>query len=246
MNPFKAFVIALAAFRQELSAKLNPSLASLPPIEQVEAIEPVKDILRAMRWAQEDAKRMEENFSGTLAKVEEVYAKFVKDTGDTAVAAALEAKEVIRKEDHDNLLTMARQEEREAVTQEFAQKAQQAELASTRRKDLVAKVGEVAAAGVTDDMILAEGWEGLEIKIAARLEKLKESNITEETAPVAFGSLVKIPVHAEGEKEFDSRLPAYAELAKNAKPAPKSSPGSRTHVLATGGGGGGEKPRRSF
>lgn len=242
MNPFKAFVIALATFRQELSAKLNPSLASLPPIEQIEAIEPVKDILRAMRWAQEDAKRMEENFSGTLAKVEEVYAKFVKEAGDTAVAAALEAKEIIRKEDHENLLTMARQEERDLVTQEFAQKAQQAELASTRRKDLAVKVGEVAAAAVTDDMILAEGWEGLEIKIAARLEKLKESNITEDTAPLAFESLVKIPVHAEGQKEFDSRLPVYAELAKNAKPTPKPAP--KTPVLATGGGG--EKPRRSF
>ena len=89
MNPFKLLATSLATFLVDFRAKMNPVLASLPPLESIEASDPVLSVIRTAKWAMKDAEDMAASFDGKVSQVEDMLSKFAKDSGEAAITAAI-------------------------------------------------------------------------------------------------------------------------------------------------------------
>lgn len=240
MNPFKSLVIALAAFQTEIRARFNPIVAALPPLESIEASEPVMAVLRSARWAQQDAERMSDTFEDQIKTVEDIIAKYDAKVKSDALAEALTSGEMVRKEDHAILLAQAESKGKSDAQNELAESQRNKDLATSRRIELAKKVGEVAAAAVTDEQFFSEDHITLCSTIEARIAKLTESKVID-AGPTAggFKILASIPYTVDGQADFAARLPAFAEMAMSL-PVTKPAAVSKTAVIATGtpvGGG---------
>ncbi len=233
MNPFKALALAIAAHLTEFRTRMNAKLKDMPPLEQLEAGELARNIVRTSLWAKEDADRLAENFDLSEAKLNSMFEEASKEIASQAMTAALASGEVIKKEDHVNLLAQAKTDAKTEAQTEFAAAQKKIELIAERRGKVAEKIGEIAAAGATDEQLADDKWEDIIALGEARIARLAEIKITADSRPQAFKSLASIPLTAEGLKEFDSRLPAYAELAASGPPVTPVKPVTAP-VIATG------------
>lgn len=217
MNPFKTLATALATFLVDFRAKMNPVLASLPPLESIEASDPVLCVIRTAKWAMKDAEDMAASFDGKVSQVEDMLSKFAKDSGEAAITAAIEEKKIVLIADHDSALTAAREtakaEGRTEAEVEFTAKLQAVQLLATRRTDAVTRLGSLAAAKITDEALLADDFETTLTAVEGRLATLKEKNITAELQPKVYESLV---AHVQNEASFTSTLEVMLEAAGGA------------------------------
>lgn len=217
MNPFKTLATALATFLVDFRAKMNPVLASLPPLESIEASDPVLSVIRTAKWAMRDAEEMSASFDGKVSQVEEMLSKFAKESGESAIAAAVEEKKIVLIADHDSALTAAREQAekagRDAAEVDFNARLQQIELLATRRTAAVTRLGALAAAGLTDEVLLADDFEATFTAIEGRIAILTEKNITAEARPKIYESLI---AHVQNEPAFNSTLEVMLEAAGGA------------------------------
>lgn len=248
MNPFKALVTALATFAQDFRAKMNPALEALPKLESIEAAEPVLSVLRMVKWAQKDAEDLASQFDGKIANVEDMINAYNAKIAEEAVTAAVTAGTLIKKEDHENAITAAKDaaatEAKTQAEQEFNAKVQKIETLATRRKEAVTKLGEIAAAKLTDEQLSADNYVEAITAKEALIAKLKEENIVPEGDRKAmFESLVaKEGVESEDFKSSLSIILTAAggklkPLTATAPTPPAPAPGSAAGLSAGKQGG---------
>jgi hypothetical protein len=237
MNPFKALALAIMTHVTEFRARMNRNMVNMPPLEQIEAGEVAKNLIRQALWAKEDADRLAEAHELTEAKLNSMFEEASKEIAEQAMTAALASGEIIKKEDHVNLIAQAKTDAKTEAQTEFASEQKRIALIAERRTKVAEKVGEIAAAAATDEQLAADTWESVVATVEARVARLAEIKITAEAKPHAFKSLATIPLTDEGAKEFDLRLPVYAELAAAAptpNPAPPKTPAAPAVITGNG------------
>lgn len=243
MNPFKALALAIMTHVTEFRARMNQQMKNLPPLEQIEAGDIAKGIIRQTLWAKEDADRLAEAHELTEAKLNSMFEEASKEIASQAMTAALASGEVIKKEDHVNLLAQAKTDAKTEAQSEFAETQKKVALIAERRGKVAEKIGEIAAAGATDEQLADEKWEDIIAVGEERIARLTAIKITAESKPAAFKSLASIPLTEEGAKEFDSRYPAYAELAAAAPNPPPAKGKVDPPVVITGNADKGDKKK---
>lgn len=242
MNPFKTLVTALATFAADFRAKMNPALEALPKLESIEAADPVLNVLRMVKWAQKDAEEMAASFDGKLENVEKMLADYTAKVSESAVAEAITAKKVVPFEDHENAITSAKEtaakEAKDTAETEFNAKLQKIETLAARRKDAVTRIGELAAASLTDDVLAGDKHEEAITAIEGRIAKLKENHITAEGRPKMFSDLLAKADEAAFTAGLEIILEAaggqLAAVAATPPPAPKVDAKDGKTPLAAG------------
>lgn len=115
------------------------------------------------------------------------------DTAKTdALAEAIKAGTVIRKEDHDTAVTAAKNTARTEVEKEFTAKAEQTKFAQDKRTELAALITAEAAALIPDDRLTKENAEATIKAIKDRVTALNEKGITKESLPSAFKTVASV------------------------------------------------------
>lgn len=268
MNPLVQVIALLAALRTDIRERFNAALANAGPIEQVEAGNAAMGIIREVDWAADRIRRVGDELGSTMesaAKIlegfekrggeseEEFAARFVaaleSKTREDALAAAIAEKKVVPIEDHTNALDAAREDEKTKVTDalnaEFDEKTEKAATLASRRAEVVEKVGEIAAAAITDEQLAEDGYTGRITSLEARIEKLAENNITPDMRGKAYADLVC----RASDESFDSGLATILEaaggklvpLTADGKPKPPARSGAPTPSVPLAGSTGDKK-----
>jgi hypothetical protein len=214
MNPFKKLALELGQFAVDIRAKMNPQLKKLEPLEQQEVSEPIRDLLRAVKWGIEDAERMAETFEGKIEKLNQMSAAFEAEIGESAIAAGVAAKTIVKHSDHELALTAARDtakaEGKTEAETEFNASLVKTNLIATRRAAAVTRVGALAAATLTDEQLSGEEHEAILTAIEGRIATLTEKNITAEGRPKIYAGLIAA---VQNEEQFNTSLEVVLEAA---------------------------------
>lgn len=227
MNPFKTLVSALATFAVDFRAKVNPLLDSMPKLESIEAAEPIRDVLRMVKWAKKDAEDLAAQFENQVGNIEEMLTAYTEKVKEEAISAAVEAKTHFTAEAHDAALTAAKTESDRLVKEakdeaetNFNAKLDEIKLLAERRAEAVTRVGEIAAATLTDEVLAGDKHEAAIAAVEGRVTTLRENHITEDGRGKLFASLVA----CEGEA-FTAALETQKEAFGGEIPPLKASTG---------------------
>ena len=263
MNPLLSIMTLLATLRTDLYTKFNAAMKKAEPLEQFEAGSAARGILNEIDWAQERLKRTGEELQASLDNAGKFLSSFAAKPGEDpemaatrflaeftakveqdAITAAITAKTVVPFTDHENAITAAREtatnEAKEAAEADFNSKLKTIELLAERRKDAVTRVGELAAASITDEVLAGDKHEEVLTAIEGRITKLKEKNITADGRPKIYADLIAKADDASFDAGLDLILEAaggqLAAVAATPPPAPKVDTKDGKTPLAAGTG----------
>lgn len=127
-----------------------------------------------------------------IATAESELTKLTEAAKADALAEAIKAGTVLRKEDHDTAVTAAKDTARTEVEKEFAAKAEQAKFAQDKRTELGALITAEAAALIPDDRLTKENADATIKTIKDRVTALNEKGITKESLPSAFKTVASV------------------------------------------------------
>lgn len=263
MNPLLSIITLLAGLRNDLYNKFNAAIKQAEPLEQFEASSAARGILLEMDWAKKQLERAGEEIAATMQNADKILSNFKVNKGEDpamaatrfleeftasiqkeAVSAAITAKTVVPFEDHENAITAAKetaaQEAKDAAETEFNAKLQKIELLATRRKDAVARIGELAAASISDDVLAGDKHEEAIVAKEGFIAKMKEKNITAEGRPKIYADLIAKADEAAFTTGLETILEAaggqLAAVAATPPPAPKLGANDGKTPLAAGTG----------
>jgi hypothetical protein len=259
MNPLLSVIALLATLRSDLYNKFNAAMEKAKPLEQFEAGSAARGILNEIDWAKERLMRTGEELEASLnnagkflsafepksGEAPELAAArfldtFTKKVSEDAVSAAITAGTVIPSADHENALTAAREtaatEAKTTAETEFNAKLAKIELLATRRQEAVTRVGELAAATISDDILAGEEYEAAIAAKEARNATLAEKNITPEARPKFYADLIAKADEATFTAGLELILEAaggtLAPIAAAAPVAPKTPEKANTPLNA--------------
>ena len=232
MNPLIAVITLLANLRADLYNKFNAALEKAKPLEQFEAGSAACGILNEIDWAKERLQRSGEELQSTLENAGKFLSGFESKLNETpemaaarfldeltasieksALAAAIGEKKVVSIDDHNNALTAAKEtaatEAKEKADGEFNAKLTAIKLIADRRTEAVTRVGEIAAAQLTDEILAGETFEASLVAIEGRISAMKEKDITAENRPRLYTDLLT----KGSEEEFTASMEIVLEAA---------------------------------
>lgn len=260
MNPLLSIITLLATLRTDLYNKFNAAMKQAEPLEQFEAGTAARGILHEMDWAKKQLERAGEEIGATLQNADKILSTFkvnkgeepamaasrfldelIASTKQEALTEAITAKKIVSFEDHQNAITSAKEsaaeEARTTAETEFNAKLEKINLLATRRKDAVTRIGELAAASISDDVLSGDKHEDAITAIEGRIAKMKENDITAENRPKIYADLVAKADDAAFSSSLEIILEAAGgKLAAAAPAAPKVDPKDGKAPLAAGTG----------
>jgi len=232
MNPLLTIITLLSALRADLYTKFNAAMEKAKPLEQFEAGSAARGILAEIDWAKDRLERSGQELQATLENAGKFLSGFESKAGETpdmtaarfleacaakaaedALAASIAEKKVISITDHENAITAAKEEAAETAKTtaeaDFNSKLTAIKLVADRRADAVTRIGEIAAARITDEQLAADDFDAAITALEGRVNKLKEANITAEGRPKFYADLIAKP----DEESFTASLELLLEAA---------------------------------
>lgn len=243
MNPLAVILASLLALKDELYTRFNAALGKLPPLEQIEGGNSVLGVIREVEWAGERMKRVGEDLEATLTAAAERLSAFERRAGEAVdvaasrlldsmlaesatagIGAAVTAKTHLPIEDHQTALNSAIEQARAAargeVELEFNARMESIQTLATRRNEVTAKFGALAAGAISDADLLAENHAEVIAAVEARIATLAASGITAENHPRNFGSLLACGMDEAGTAQFTARLEMLKEATAQSAAGP--------------------------
>ncbi len=234
MNPILSIINSLNDLKNSIRAKFNAALEGLGPIEQIEASQPLIGVLREVDWAKDRITRISAELDENIANAETMLATFTQEKIAAAITEKVTAGELVRKEDHETLITAAENKGKEEVRQEFQAAADRAQKITDLRNKIVTDHGVHVAASLSDDDLTAEDSADRVARVTARTQKLTEAGIVAEGATEKFfASMLSCAPTEAGDAEFESRLEAFTATGFKAS-APTVVPKTPPSVLPAG------------
>lgn len=228
MNPILSIINSLNELKNSIRAKFNTALEGLGPIEQIEASQPLIGVLREVDWAKDRITRISAELDENIANAETMLATFTQEKITAAITEKVTAGELVRKEDHETLITAAENKGKEEVRQEFQAAADRAQKITEQRNKIVTDHGVHVAACLSDDDLTADDSADRVARVTARTKKLTDAGIAAEgPTEKFFASMLSCAPTEAGDAEFESRLEAFTATgfkAAAATPAPKTPP----------------------
>jgi hypothetical protein len=226
MNPILNLINGLAELKNTLRTRFNAAIGNLGPIEQVEAAQPVITVLREIDWASHRINEISGQVDTVIAAAEETLRTMTETAVTAAISEQVTAGALIRKEDHETLITAAADKAKKEVEQQFQAAADNAAALRTKREAITKDHGLHVAAALTDDDLAAEDADTRINRVTKRSADLKEAGILAEGTTEKFhASMLACANTAEGDKEFDSRLDAFKSTGfKASAQAPVTAP----------------------
>ncbi len=256
MNPLIAVISVLAALRADLVTKFNSAMKKAEPLEQFEAGSVGRGLLNEIDWAIERMTRSGEEIASTLNNAGKFLSGFESKSGETpemtatrfleeftkkaaadTIAAEISEKKIVLFTDHENALTAAKEESataaKTAAEADFDAKLTAIKLVTDRRTAAVTRIGELAAARLTDEQLAADDFETAITALESRNTKLKEANITAESRPKFYADLISKP----DEESFTAGLDMILEAAGGKlAPVTAAAPAKPTGPVISPGG----------
>lgn len=221
MNPILTLISGLAELKNTLRARFNAALGNLGPIEQVEAAQPVIAVLREIDWAAHRVNEISGQVDVAIAAAEETLKTMTASAVSEAISAQVTAGALIRKEDHETLITAAAEKAKEEVKQQFQAAADKATALHTKREAITKDHGVHVAAALSDDDLTAEDADARISRVTKRSADLKEAGILAEGTTEKFhASMLACANTAEGDTEFTARLEAFKATGFKASAQP--------------------------
>ena len=223
----------------QMKAKANAALASMPPIEQVEA---ASEAGFALRQAKGCAESMLSCLCEYDTQLNSILSQAKAGTGDLAskingigaqlaqvkLDGMLTGGELVKKADFDAAIENARAQAVLAERQAATQAAAAAKLISGRRAEVITGgLPEAlldAATAANAELLKGDNYKELTGKLSDRIGKLKTLGIASEDVLKDFAG---IGVNAEGDAEFERRYGLQQKVATDIQkttPAPKRAP----------------------
>lgn len=234
MNPLKSIILALSSLQADIRNRFNKAAENLPPLEQVAATQPVLAVFQDIEWAKLRLTAMDEQFSEQISGIDQMIAEMEKKAGESAISAAIADKTLLRAEDHETLITAAKETARKEVETEFRAKEQKRETIAKLRNDLVTEIGAIAAASLTDEDLTAEDSAERIKLVKDRVAKITAAGVTAESNEKVFTTLLACSADEAGEKEFSARCEILSS-SKPAAPAGPQNPKGPTAPITAGG-----------
>lgn len=233
MNPILLILTQLSDLKNNIRARFNKALEGLGPIEQVEASQQLIGVLREVDWAQHRITEISASVDEQVTKAETMLATYAQESIAAAITEKVTAGELIRKEDHETLITAAEKKGKDEVRQEFQAAADRAQKIAENRNKLVTDHGVHVAAALTDEDLTADDSADRIARITARTKKLTDAGIPADGATEKFhASMLSCAPTEAGDAEFNSRLEAFTATGFKAAAAP-IAPKTPPSVLPT-------------
>lgn len=230
MNPLQLLLDELNRTHAELITRANKAVANLGDVEKHQAVGAVASALRELEWL---GGRLEDLGKVWAERVGEVQ-KYVAGYDNDVVAAAITAGTVIKKEDHETLITAAEAKGKTEAETAFRAEAARLAAAEVRREEIGKEVGVIAANALPIADLLAEDADARIIAFKGRVTALAEAKMDPAKFEAAYVDLLaSCPLTEEGQKQFDKRLDAFKPILA-AAPAPASKPGEQHQEKAPG------------
>jgi hypothetical protein len=221
MNPLKLLLEELARTHQELTTRANKAIAGLGDIEKYQVAGNVTSALRELEWL---GNRLEDLGNVWAERVGEVEG-YVSAYDGSTIAAAITAGTVIKKEDHDTLITAAEEKGKTEAETAFRAEQQRVAAAQARRTALAEEIGVTAANALALEDLTAADVEDRVTAFKGRVTALKDAKMDPEKFSAAYVDLLaSCPLTEDGQKQFDKRLDAFRPLL-TATPAAPAKPG---------------------
>lgn len=240
MNPLASFITLLLALRADLHARFNEGLKTLPPLEQIEAGSAAAGVLANLEWVRTRVESLGADLESTLVTASKLIPNFdhkkgsdlqasaealitacMNQAGTEAILAAITAKTHLPIEDHNTAVTNAKEAGKSEAETAFKAQVKDLETIATRRTEVTAKLGVLAAAAISDADLLSEKYTDVVTEQEGRITRLTEAGITAESRPKNFAALLACGLNDTGRAEFDARL----EMITEAGPAPAPGAG---------------------
>lgn len=197
---------------QDFIAKINAWLATLPPLEQVDAASQIG-------WAIRQIREIGEQIGTKMSEIDSQLAEFKKQVNEEAQAKAKEnliaAGEVMLKADAELAANAAREDgAREAREAMQAEQAEQKKIVERRAQVVVdGLLSAEAAERLTDEIFKPDNFMDAVTKVSGRMAKIGELKLSTGGASAAMAEMAGIPLDEAGDATFEQRLGLIKEIA---------------------------------
>ena len=236
---FAAFLASIAKIKDQA----NAALAGLPPLEQHEASSEISYGIRSLQRYGAELATQAESLNGMVDKFNtDVLTRLTAEAALSAETALLATGDYVKKADAEAALSAAVDEANRGTRAAITAEQELIARIAAKRADLIASktLPAVTAEKLSDTLLSAATADADISKIKDRCVALNQIGVTAEQAPAIFEELAGIPVSAEGDAAFASRLVTVTQLAK-----PKPTPASGLNPAAGGGSRAADAPTRN-